>query len=374
MKKSLGIYVHVPFCLKKCNYCDFCSFSGSVEKLGEAYVNEIIRRIRSFAQSAQPYVVDTVYFGGGTPSLLPSRLTKKLIDTINSTFHISDSAEITLECNPATADYEKLFALRNMGFSRLSIGLQSALDSELALLGRAHTKEDFVNCFEDARRAGFENISVDLMYGIPEQTLESLEHSAKFVTSLSPEHISAYGLMIEEGTDFYHRRDTLIVADDDMQAQMYSLLCKLLENDGYSKYEISNFARDGFESRHNLRYWQGLEYLGFGVAAHSYFEGKRFGNSRDIISFLDGRDITEECQSISENEKRREFVMLGLRLVKGISKAEYFQRFGRQLERDFHFERYAQAGFMTNNDDSIAFTEKGFLVSNAILAELIYGQ
>ena len=248
MKKSLGIYIHVPFCLKKCNYCDFCSFSGRVDDLGEAYVNELVGRIRFFAQSAQTYAVDTIYFGGGTPSLLPAHLTENLIDALNSAFDISNSAEITLECNPATCDREKFLALRNMGFNRLSIGLQSALDSELALLGRAHTKEDFITCFEDARRAGFENISVDLMYGIPEQTLESLAYSAKFVTSLSAEHISAYGLMIEEGTDFYRRRDTLNVADDDMQAQMYSLLCGLLKNDGYPKYEISNFAREGFES------------------------------------------------------------------------------------------------------------------------------
>jgi oxygen-independent coproporphyrinogen-3 oxidase len=209
------------------------------------------------------------------------------------------------------------------------------------------------------------------MFGLPGQTSASFAETLDTLLSFPLTHLSAYSLQLEEGTPL---GETASPMEEDLEETLWTLLCQKAKEAGMEHYEISNFAKPGFESRHNLRYWQGLEYLGFGVAAHSYFEEKRFGYSRDIISFLDGKDITEECQAISENEKRREFVMLGLRLVKGISKAEYFQCFGRQLERDFHFERYAQAGFMTNNDDSIAFTEKGFLVSNAILAELIYGQ
>ncbi len=373
MKKPLGIYIHVPFCLRKCNYCDFCSFAGKADTLGKAYTDELARRVLIAADSARAYEVDTVYFGGGTPSLLPPRLLGHVLDTVRKGFSVTDTAEITLECNPATVELAALRELRTLGFNRLSVGLQSTVDSELSLLGRAHTYADFVSCFGDARRAGFENISVDLMYGIPEQTEETLIRSVDLLTSHSPEHISAYGLMIEEGTDFYRRRNSLNVADDDMQAAMYSIVGERLERAGYKKYEISNFAREGFESRHNLRYWRGLEYLGFGVAAHSYFDNQRFGNSPDVDAFVRGEDIIEEREVITPDERRREFVMLGLRLTEGISLAEYGSRFGKSFDADFFTEKFVSEGFMAKKDDRIALTEKGLLVSNSILSALLYG-
>ncbi len=368
-QKSLGIYIHIPFCVSKCFYCDFCSFASSGADIKEKYTDELCRRIKIAGNRS--YAVDTVYFGGGTPSLLSPSLIEKILCTLDSSFCIEKDAEITLECNPATADREFFFDIRRMGVNRLSMGLQSANENELRALGRAHGVRDFVACFEDARRAGFENISADLMYGIPEQTLESLMHSAEFLCDLSPEHISAYGLSIEEGTYFYKHRHSLSLADDDMQAEMYSRLCSALSAQGYERYEISNFARHGFESRHNTRYWRTLPYLGFGVAAHSYFEGERYGNSRDIDAFLRGEDICCEQEAIDGDEHRREYVMLGLRLACGIDSAEYTQCFKRDFFEDFDISKFVRDGFMTSEGGRVAFTERGFLVSNAILSELL---
>ena len=367
MKKSLGIYVHIPFCLKKCRYCDFCSFGGKSEGYMAAYADELCRRIRTAAENADGYEVDTVYFGGGTPSLMPISEMEKIMGAIRG-FDVKKDAEITLECNPATADRAYFEGLLSLGFNRLSIGLQSAVDRELELLGRAHDLSDFLSCFEDARSAGFDNISVDLMYGIPEQTEESFRKSLELVTSLSPEHISSYGLTVEEGTYFFAHRDELDIADGDGQASMYEILGEYLSSRGYEKYEISNFARKGRESRHNTRYWRRMDYLGFGVAAHSCFEDVRFGNSRDIDAFLRGEDICEERYELDLEERRREYIMLGLRLAEGIDRGEYRKSFGVCFPS---VEKFINGGFMREQNGRVAFTEKGFLVSNAILSEFI---
>ena len=367
MKKSLGIYLHIPFCLKKCRYCDFCSFGGKNGEYMAAYADELCRRIRAAAKKADGYRVDTVYFGGGTPSLMPVAEIEKILGAVR-VFDVAEDAEITLECNPATADeayFEKLIAL---GVNRLSIGSQSAVDRELELLGRAHTSADFLSCFEGARAAGFDNISVDLMYGIPEQTEESFKSSLEFVTALSPEHISAYGLTVEEGTYFFAHRAELDIADGDGQARMYEILGEHLSSHGYEKYEISNFAKRGRESRHNIRYWKQKDYLGFGVAAHSCFDGERFGNSRDIEAFLRGEDICEERYGLDAEERRREYIMLGLRLSEGIDAEEYRKKFGAELPS---VEKFVRGGFMKAENGRVAFTEKGFLVSNAILSEIV---
>lgn len=370
MKKSLGIYIHIPFCIKKCGYCDFCSYPGKDTEYMRAYTQELCKRIKQ--TEADGYTVDTVYFGGGTPSLLPLEQTENVLNAITSAFNVSPNAEITLECNPITAQLDYFRSIRNMGMNRLSIGLQSAHDSELKLLGRAHSCADFVHCYSDAQRAGFDNISADIMYGIPDQTLDSLADTLKFLCTLSPQHISAYGLTVEEGTDFHRHRNKLALADDDMQAQMYYLCSEKLEKCGYHKYEISNFSRTGFESKHNLRYWKGLEYIGFGVAAHSYFRNERFGNSRDINAFLEGKDITEERQALNDSDKKREYIMLRLRLAEGISAADYKNCFGKELWQDIpSLKAYIEQGFMMSNGEHISFTDKGFLVSNTILSDII---
>lgn len=371
--KSLGVYLHLPFCIRKCNYCDFCSFPDRSGEIMERYTAEMIRRIRRFSSEHRDYSVDTVYFGGGTPTLLPSECFGLLMSALRESFRIADGAEITVECNPATIDKSGLLYLRELGVNRLSIGLQSANQNELKVLGRLHSFEDFRRCYLEAREAGFDNISLDLMYGIPEQTLSSFEATLERAIELAPEHISAYGLKIEEGTVFGRIKDSLSLPDEDEEFSMYLLCRSLLERNGYHRYEISNFAKEGRESKHNLRYWRLEDYIGFGVAAHSLIEGERFGNSRDIEAFLRGEDIVEERARISDEERVREYVMLGLRLQKGISPDEYRALSGRELYSDLKgIDRFVEGGLLENKDGRICFTDRGFFVSNAVLSALLF--
>lgn len=371
-RKKLGIYIHIPFCLRKCFYCDFCSFPDTDGELVSKYCEELCRRIKEKAQDCSEYTVDTVYFGGGTPTLLPIGEFYKLFAALKENFYIEKGAEMTVECNPATADKAYFEALLSLGANRLSIGLQSANQNELVSLGRAHSFEDFLKAFSDAREAGFDNISVDLMYGIPEQTRESFEYSIDKVLKLNPEHISSYGLKIEENTVFAKIRDRLVLPDEDEEFEFYKILTDKLSQNGYHKYEISNFSRDGFESRHNTRYWLGEEYLGFGVAAHSFFDGERYGNSRNINSFIEGKDITEEIRRLSKSEADEEYVMLRLRLASGIDKTEFESRFGESFTHRYPYVRLMlKEGFMQEKDGRISFTDKGFFVSNYILSEML---
>ena len=371
MKKSLGIYIHIPFCVSKCHYCDFCSFPRKGEDVISAYADELCRRIGQVGNVSE-YEVDTVYFGGGTPSLMSARDIERVLLALGNKFVLSSNAEITLEANPATADREYFGAIRSFGVNRLSMGLQSAVDRELLLLGRIHSAADFVKTYNDARAAGFDNVSADLMYGIPDQTPDTLMYSARFLADIAPDHISAYGLTVEEGTHFEKHLGELNIADGDGQSEMYMLLSDYLPSRGYNKYEISNFARDGRQSRHNLRYWKCEEYLGFGVAAHSYFGGERFGNSRDIRAFLAGDDIIAERETVDFDSARAEYVMLGLRLAAGLDLEEYSRRFGTSFPIDSPtLKAYVQAGLMRVLDGRLCFTDRGFFVSNAILGEIL---
>ena len=370
--KSLGIYIHIPFCIKKCNYCDFCSFPDSDGQLMSAYVKELIRRINDFSKKNGKRCVDTVYFGGGTPTLLSIKHFEDIFVALKNSFDISSDAEITAECNPASIDAEGLKKLRDIGINRLSIGLQSSDDTELMILGRLHSFKDFCDTFYSARNAGFDNISIDLMYGIPNQTKESFNATLEKVINLAPEHISAYGLKIEEGTEFYRNIDRLVLPDEDTEAELYILCCDILSKNGYLQYEISNFAILEKESRHNLKYWRADDYIGFGVAAHSRFEGERFGNSRNIKAFIAGEDIVCERQRISDEAFLNEYVMLGLRLTEGIDKNEFFALTGQEFTQYYPtVENYVKGGFMVESDKKIAFTTKGFLVSNTILSQML---
>ena len=370
--KGLGVYIHIPFCIRKCNYCDFCSFPNSSPKIMERYADELCRRIRDFSHRAHDRVVDTVYFGGGTPTLLPLPCFEKLLEALKNSFAISPDAEISCECNPASIDKNGLIALRKSGINRLSIGLQSANDFELKLLGRVHSFEDFRRTFTDARDAGFDNISADLMYGIPSQTKESFKKTLLSLVELAPEHISSYGLKIEDGTAFAKNQDSLVLPDEDTEYEMYELCVNLFGEAGYERYEISNFAKRGFESRHNLRYWKLDDYIGFGVAAHSFFDGERFGNSRDIEGFICGKDIVEESYRPSPKDTLSEYVMLGLRLGKGISRKDFYTRFGKELDSAFpSLKKYVENNFLKDDNGSVAFTTKGFFVSNSILSDLL---
>jgi len=371
-RKKLGIYIHIPFCLRKCFYCDFCSFPYLDGELVEKYCYELCRRIKKKSNDCRGYTVDTVYFGGGTPTLLPINEFRKLFSALKESFDIEKNAEITVECNPATADKAYFDELLSLGANRLSIGLQSANENELSALGRVHGFDDFLIACSDAREAGFKNISVDLMYGIPEQTKQSFEYSIDKVLELKPEHISSYGLKIEENTAFAKTKDKLVLPNEDEEFLFYKILTDKLEKNGYHKYEISNFSLKGFESKHNTRYWKGEEYIGFGVAAHSFFDGERYGNSRDIRSFIEGKDITAERRRLTEHEADEEYVMLRMRLASGIDTADFERRFGESFtDRYPYVDLMLKEGFMQENDGYISFTDKGFFVSNYILSEML---
>ena len=368
---GLGVYIHIPFCLRKCNYCDFCSFVERHEDF-DAYTDELCRRMRLFANEKGRRYVDTVYFGGGTPTLLPIKCFERLFDTLSDCFEVADDAEITVECNPATVDEKYFRALVQMGANRLSIGAQSVNENELLALGRLHNFEELCISFECARRAGFENISVDLMYGIPEQTTESFERTLRLVAELGAEHISAYGLKIEEGTLFGRICNTLALPDEDEEFLMYTSCKSILSEYGYKRYEISNFAKAGRESRHNLKYWELDDYVGFGVAAHSCVDRVRYGNSRDMNAFLRKESIVCESSFIDDKERLNEYIMLGLRLETGISPERYFELCGRDIYSDMpKIKSLADAGFLRICDGRISFSDKGFFVSNAILSQLL---
>ena len=370
---KLGLYIHIPFCRTKCLYCDFCSFVSRDEGEREEYVCALLCEIE--ARGTNEYLVDTVYFGGGTPSLLSVEQMDRILSAIRNNFTIADDVEITLECNPITriGDGKEYFsALRERGVNRLSLGIQSAVDGELKLIGRRHTFEEAKKTFFDARESGFDNVSIDLMFGIPSQTMESLEYSLNEFISLGAEHISIYSLQLEEETPLYRMRDRYSIADDDLAADMYEMVVYKMKNAGYCHYEISNFAKDGKESRHNSKYWRLDEYLGLGLAAHSDFSGKRLENTKDMEKYLRGAWLESEIE-INSKEREFEFIMLGLRTNIGISKSEFFSRFGIDFDEKYgkKVENLAKMGYFSQNDDRIVLNERGFELSNMLLAQIL---
>ena len=370
--KKLGIYLHIPFCKSKCHYCDFCSFPKMGEDDVRTYCRTLQKQIRDQADAFADYKVDTVYFGGGTPTYLPSELLCSLLAEIFACFDVTAEAEITSECNPATVDEAYLTAMRQAGFNRLSIGAQSLHDGELQLLGRAHTAQDFRATVKMARAASFENISADLMYGIPGQTRASFAASLRGICALGVQHVSAYALKIEQGTPFYKMRRTLDLPDEDTVADMYEDCVAILAENGLLRYEISNFARVGYESRHNLKYWEYGEYLGLGAAAHSFIGGRRYCYD-DIRAYMQGEPVASYADPDTPTEAQDEYVMVGLRLEKGIDKAAFAARFGRAFD-DVYGARlapYVRAGFVQDGPERCCFTTKGFLVSNTILSDVL---
>ncbi len=371
--KTLGLYVHIPFCRRKCLYCDFCSRADGETDTWERYVAAICRDLEGRAEDCREHTVDTVYFGGGTPTLLPPALLIRVLDCIYAHYRVDGNAEITLECNPATGDAESFSALRQAGFNRVSVGLQSTHENELRALGRIHTYADFEQTFRQLRRAGFSNISADLMSGIPEQTVASYTESIRRLCALAPEHISTYGLILEEGTPLHAMRDRLVLPDEDAAREMYLGSIELLEQAGYRQYEISNFARTGYESRHNLKYWNCEEFLGIGCSAYSDFGGARFGNSRNTDAYIErGADeVDREVPDVAE--RMNEYVMLRMRLCDGVSESDFEARFGHSFDDCFGraLLSYEAGGWIRRTVDGLAFTKEGFYVSNAILSEVL---
>ena len=371
--RRLGLYIHIPFCRTKCLYCDFCSFVSRDEDERERYVEALLQELK--ARATKEYLVDTVYFGGGTPSLLSSEQIGKIVDSVRDNFVLEKDAEITLECNPMThlEDGRVYFsALRELGVNRLSLGIQSAIDTELKLIGRRHTFEEARHTLADAREAGFDNISVDLMFGIPSQTLKTLEISLDEFIGLGAEHISIYSLQLEEGTPLHKMQDRYDMADGDEVADMFSLINQRMRDAGYIHYEISNFAKEGKEARHNSKYWRLEEYLGLGLAAHSDFMGERSENTCDLSAYLDGNYYAGGSK-IESKEREAEFIMLGLRTREGISKSEFFARFGIDFDEKYgkKLSEREKLSFISENGDRFALNERGFQVSNMILSLIL---
>lgn len=341
----------------------------------EGYIDALCTEIRERGASLCEYSVDTLYFGGGTPSLLTIAQLSRVFEALRESFSIEEGAEITLECNPMTHTedgYRYFSELRSLGVNRLSVGVQSACDAELKLIGRRHTFAEAKKTFFDAREAGFSNISLDLMLALPSQTAESLERSISELVSLSPEHISIYSLQLEEGTPLATMRDRYAIPSDDEAADMYELTISMMRRAGYEHYEISNFAKEGKRSRHNQKYWRLDEYLGVGLAAHSDILGARVQNTCDMQRYLSG-NFTESSQAISERERMNEYVMLGLRTSDGISCSEFADIFGEELENFLggREESFYRMGLLLREGDHLYLSERGAEVSNAILSELL---
>ena len=357
MPENLGIYIHIPFCLSKCAYCDF--YSVTSQENFERYVDALLLHMEDYSESAKNRVVDTVFVGGGTPTVLPKKTMLALIEGIYHNFAVAPDAEFTIESNPATVSLGELKQYLRQGVNRLSIGMQSACDNELRALSRIHTAAEFEKSYAIARKAGFKDINIDVMYGIPEQTKHSLMSTIEKVCEYEPEHVSLYGLKIEENTPFAAMADTLELPDEDTEYDMYVSAIERLREAGYEQYEISNFAKHGFRCAHNLKYWNCNEYLGFGAGAHSYYNGRRFSFRRDIAAYIDalehpenGVDITDENYEIKPSERVGEYVMLRLRLCDGIDTDDFAEKFGLSFERIFgkYLSQYTENGFMTNSN------------------------
>lgn len=369
MTNKIGLYLHIPFCVRKCSYCDFLSAPAPPHKQAE-YVACIKKEIAAYR--GRGYEADTVFFGGGTPSLLSAEWMEELLEELHRSFFIADSAEITVECNPETVDEGKLSAMKRAGVSRISFGLQSASDRELLLLGRIHSYARFLEAFRSAENAGFDNINVDLMSAIPGQTEASWEETLSKVISLRPAHISAYSLIIEEGTPFFDRQGELALPDEDAERRMYYRTEKLLSQAGYKRYEISNYAKPSRECRHNLKYWTGGEYLGIGLGASSFFAGARYHNPANMAEYSaaceDLAALKREEEFLTKKQRMEEFCFLGLRLTDGISREEFFRRFGLPIEEVYGeaLDKYLSLGLLEKNGDGIALTARGIDVSNQV--------
>lgn len=379
-RQRLGLYLHIPFCKSKCAYCDFCSFVPKDNSLYERYVSALITHMGSYKLGCEGYAPDTVFIGGGTPTALPIELLLRLIGAVKKNFSLSKTVEFTIEANPATATLQDMKRLRRAGVNRISFGLQSADNEELKVLSRIHTRREFEEAFRNARAAKINNINVDLMFGIPGQTKESLLRTLNYVTRLAPEHISFYNLKIEEGTPFWKMKDVLDLPDEDTEYDMYMTGIKFLASRGYGQYEISNFAKPGYQCMHNVKYWNCDEYLGLGVAAHSFFNGNRFSFCKNIEKYIEAMErpegnirITDSTEEIRPKERLGEYIMLRFRLNDGISVKEFYRRFGKDFERMYgaKLQKYINAGYMENNQDRYFFTPTGMFISNYILSDLL---
>ncbi len=387
-KNNLELYIHIPFCLRKCLYCDFLSSVENTEKI-EEYVSALEREIRALTreralfQNEYDYHVSTIFFGGGTPSVLSGDQVGRIMGAIRDVFSIEEDAEVSMEVNPGTVTSQKLKQYKEVGINRISFGLQSANDDELKLLGRIHTYEEFVESYCLARECGFENINVDLMSAIPNQTWECFETSLNKVIELHPEHISVYSLIIEEGTPFAKAYGEGMPLQDELpteeeERRIYYKTKERLQEAGYQRYEISNYAKEKKECRHNLGYWDRTDYLGLGLGSSSLIENVRFKNTDDVGQYIKNSDKKEQIrvdiQPLSVKEQMEEFFFLGLRKMEGVSKTAFEKTFGITVESCYGeaLEKLKKENLLIEQADRIQLTEKGIDISNYVFAELLY--
>lgn len=369
----MEIYIHIPFCIRKCDYCDFLSGPSGPKEQAD-YVQALLREIQA-VEEGEGRSVSSIFIGGGTPSVLDERLLGDILREIRNRFKMEEDAEITIEVNPGTANIGKLQAYREMGINRLSIGLQSPEDRELKILGRIHNYGQFLETYQEARTVGFDNINIDLMSAIPDQTYEGWVKNLRTVAELEPEHISAYSLIVEEGTPFAARK--LNLPDEDTEYNMYEATVQILKEYGFEQYEISNYARKGRECRHNVGYWTRQDYLGFGLGASSLYGKERFANTADMKKYLENsrnpEKIREKEPSLTREDEMAEFMFLGLRMTKGISKADFQRCFGCTIESVYGevLEKYESMELLLEKDGRIFLSREGIHVSNSIMAEFL---
>ena len=369
----MEIYIHIPFCIRKCDYCDFLSGPSGPEEQAD-YVQALLREIQA-VEEGEGRSVSSIFIGGGTTSVLDERLLGDILREIRNRFKMEEDAEITIEVNPGTANIGKLQAYREMGINRLSIGLQSPEDRELKILGRIHNYGQFLETYQEARTVGFDNINIDLMSAIPDQTYEGWVKNLRTVAELEPEHISAYSLIVEEGTPFAARK--LNLPDEDTEYNMYEATAQILKEYGFEQYEISNYARKGRECRHNVGYWTRQDYLGFGLGASSLYGKERFANTADMKKYLESsknpEKIREKEPSLTREDEMAEFMFLGLRMTKGISKADFQRCFGCTIESVYGevLEKYESMELLLEKDGRIFLSREGIHVSNSIMAEFL---
>ena len=371
--KEIGIYDHIPFCEKKCKYCDFVSFSNKAN-FQEEYINKLLMEIEGCNKTG--FKVNTIYFGGGTPSVISEKLIVNVLNTIKRKFDIKEDAEITIEVNPGTVDEIKLKAYKEAGFNRISIGLQATQEKILKSIGRIHKYEDFVKCFKMAREIGIKNINVDLMLGLPNQTFQDLEESLNKVIYLVPNHISFYSLSLEKNTPLERevKAGLYVLPSDEEEREMYSFGKNILEKNGYIHYEISNFSKKGYQSKHNLNCWNQEEYLGFGVASHSYFDKVRFSNTNSIEKYIENQEKNVKINEVQTGEiQKKEYMMLGLRKIDGISISEFERKFEINPLFYFRFEisKLVEEDLVEVDLDNIKLTRKGLDFANIAFEEFV---
>lgn len=365
-----GLYIHIPFCVKKCSYCDFVSYCS---RLGEsdAYIDALIREMSQFSGEA----VDTIFIGGGTPTVLSTKQLERVCSAVFANFSVGADYEFSIEANPGTIDYEKARCLVNSGVNRISLGVQSFNDSELEFLGRIHNSATACDTVKEVNRAGFSNINIDIMTGLPYQNTEKLTHTLDAAVQLPVKHISAYSLIVEEGTPLCRDYDKGLfeLPGEDSDRAMYAMTAEYLKSRGFNQYEISNFAMPGFECAHNIKYWECREYFGIGAAAHSYVNGVRYENTPELGEYISGKFRLADEVRLSRNDMIFEFIMMGMRMNKGISEAEFARRFGMQIDELYkkQLDKFAAGGFIERVNGQIRFTDAGRDVSNSVLCEFI---